>query len=131
MISDQDYRALAEFRFALRRFTAFSKEQAVQAGLSPQQHQALLAIRGSGRPEVTVGDIAERLTLQPHSASELVNRMEMAGLIARRHSATDRRCVTVAITDRGTRLLEELSAAHRRELLEMRPMLIELLASLD
>lgn len=130
MVTDEEYRVLADFRFALRRFTAFSEAQAVSTGLSPQQHQALLAIRGSRTAAMTIGELAERLALKPHTISELIDRMATAGLVERARSAADRRCVTVVITPRGADLLETLSAAHRSELRQLRPMLVDLLASL-
>jgi hypothetical protein len=45
-LADEDYTALADFRHALRQFLAFSEQAATTCGLTPQQHQALLAIAG-------------------------------------------------------------------------------------
>ena len=76
-----DYRLLAEFRHHLRAFTAFSEDAARAAGLAPQQHQALLAIKGAASAEdATVGFLAEELLLQPHSAAELAERMVKSGV---------------------------------------------------
>lgn len=130
MLTDAEYQALADFRFALRGFYAFSEAQAAAAGLSAQQHQALLAIRGSRGEGMAIGDLADRLALKPHTVSELIDRMAAAGLVERQRSATDRRRVALMITPRGEKLLGALSAAHRDELRRMRPLLIELLASL-
>ncbi|MBS0502280.1 MAG: MarR family transcriptional regulator [Proteobacteria bacterium] len=130
MLTDAEYQALADFRFALRGFYAFSEAQAAAAGLSAQQHQALLAIRGSRGEGMAIGDLADRLALKPHTVSELIDRMAAAGLVERQRSAADRRRVALTITPRGEKLLGALSAAHRDELRRMRPLLIELLASL-
>ena len=130
MLSDEDYQVLANFRFALRHFAAFSEAQAAAAGLTAQQHQALLAIRGAGSGEVTIGQVAARLALKPHTASELIERMAAAGLVARVKSPADRRRSVLTVTERGSTLLEKLSATHRQELRQMRPLLIELLAAL-
>lgn len=130
MLTDAEYQALADFRFALRGFYAFSEAQAAAAGLSAQQHQALLAIWGSRGEGMAIGDLADRLALKPHTVSELIDRMAAAGLVERQRSATDRRRVALMITPRGEKLLGALSAAHRDELRRMRPLLIELLASL-
>ena len=46
-LTKADYEAPTTFRRVLRQFTAFSEQAAPQAGLTPQQHQALLAIKGS------------------------------------------------------------------------------------
>ena len=44
-LSDGDYATLAGFRYALRQFARYSEAAAEKAGLTPRQHQALLAIR--------------------------------------------------------------------------------------
>ena len=112
-----EYRALAEFRYQLRRFLRFSEDAATEVGVEPRQHQLLLAVRGIP-PGVatTVGTLAERLQLRHHSTVELIDRCEERGLVVRRHSGTDRRQVIVAITTNGERLLRKLSVAHRTEL---------------
>ncbi|MCW2319282.1 DNA-binding MarR family transcriptional regulator [Rhodoblastus acidophilus] len=126
-LDDRDYAALADFRAALRAFLAFSEARAVEVGLSPQQHQALLAIRGAPGAEATIGYVAERLILKPHSASELISRLEALDLVARRASETDRRKTTLVLTERAADLLGELSAIHREEIRRLKPLLLELL----
>jgi len=112
-----DYRRLAEFRHALRRFLAFSEAAARQAGITPQQHQALLAIKGAPKPEaVTVGYLAGQLLLQPNSAAELVDRMVNCGLLTRQEAPDDRRRVVLTFTPSADKALHALSAAHIREL---------------
>jgi DNA-binding MarR family transcriptional regulator len=125
-ISESDYAALAEFRFAVRRFLHFSEEQAARAGLSPQQHQALLAMRAADA-DMTVGELAERLLLKPHSASGLVDRLHALGLADRRESPDDRRRTLIHLTAKAKQLLERLTEAHRDELVRMRPLLGSLL----
>ncbi len=126
-LTDADFVALSGFRHALRRFLQFSGDAAVGAGLTPQQHQALLAIRASEGREILVGALAERLLLRPHSATELVNRMEKLDLVRRVAGATDRRQVTIRLTAKGDQLLNGLTEAHRAELRRLRPMLTELM----
>jgi len=116
-VDESDYQALAEFRFALRRFLAFSEEAARAAGLTPQQHQALLAIRGyPTRDRVTVSELAERLMIRHHSAVELIDRLSRAGLIVRAGDPADRRRVQIALTAKAQRKLKGLAAAHLEEL---------------
>ncbi|MGN6501228.1 MAG: MarR family winged helix-turn-helix transcriptional regulator [Tsuneonella sp.] len=129
-LGEQDYAALASFRFELRRFLRFSEEAAANAGLTPQQHLALLAIRARGTEGVLVGDLAERLMLKPHSASELVKRLAKHGLVERRPGSADRRQVRIALTDGARELLASLSASHKAELRRLRPLLQRLLAAL-
>lgn len=126
----RDYELLAEFRYAMRRFLAFSERAAGAAGLTPQQHQALLAVKGF-RGRVGVGELAERLQLRHHSAVGLVDRLEQRGLLARERSTDDARRVLLAVTSRGERILARLSAAHRDELRRLRPHLVGLLEGLD
>jgi DNA-binding MarR family transcriptional regulator len=123
-ISKTEYEILAEFRFALRRFTRFSDTAVGEVGLTPQQHQALLAIRGfPGREQITIGELAERLQIKHHSAVGLVNRLEAEGLIDRSTAPHDRRKVFISLTQRGLSILEKLSSTHREELLWLSPQL--------
>jgi DNA-binding MarR family transcriptional regulator len=126
-----DYAALADFRHALRQFLVFSERHAAEQGLTAQQHQVLLAIRGASGERVTIGTIADRLVIRPHSASGLVERLETLGLIARTVSESDRRQALIELTPKARALLEQLSATHREELRRLRPMLTDLLARLD
>jgi DNA-binding MarR family transcriptional regulator len=122
------YETLAAFRYALRKFTHFSETAAQAAGITPQQHQALLAIKGfPGRDRVSVGELAERLQLRHHSAVGLIDRLVMDQLVARAQSMTDRRQVFIQVTRRGEKMLEKLSAAHRKQLQQIGPELSRLL----
>jgi len=116
-IRDADYKALAAFRHALRLFLAFSESAARDVGLTPQQHQALLAIKGypSGGP-VTVGDLAAQLLIRHNSAVELVNRLVGAGLLEKAARPDDRRQVILVLTDEAEAVLDALSASHLTEL---------------
>lgn len=126
-MTNSDYEALADFRFALRRFVSFSEAKAAEFGLTPQQHQALLAIRGATGP-VTIGYVAERLILKPNSASGLVDRLEALGLLQRRHPAEDRRRTLLSLTDQAETMLSGLAQTHRAQIVQMRPMLTDLLS---
>jgi DNA-binding MarR family transcriptional regulator len=127
-LSIAEYRALAEFRFEIRRFLQFSVEAARAHGLEPQQHQLLLAIKGmpEGR-RPTIGELAERLQIQPHSAVELVNRSVEHGSIRREQAGEDRREVLIRLTRRGEALLRRLSIAHHAELETTGPVLAKAL----
>ncbi len=119
-----DYTALAEFRYQIRRFLRFSEEAARAAGVEPQQHQLLLAMKGLPRGlQPTIGNLAERLQIQHHSAVELVNRLERAGLVERHRGEHDRREVLVQLSAKGERLLRDLSLYHQDELRNSGPAL--------
>ncbi|HEY0783817.1 MAG TPA: MarR family transcriptional regulator [Thermoanaerobaculia bacterium] len=127
-VSAREYEQLAAFRYALRQFHSFSEEAARGAGLTPQQHQALLAIKGfPDRQKVTIGDLAERLQVRHHSAVGLVDRLTTQGLLERHVNLDDRRQVHVALTERGLAVLEQLAAAHRDEIQRIGPQLRRLL----
>lgn len=130
-LADADYAALADFRHALRRFLSFSEDAATARGLTPQQHQALLAIRGAGDRPVTVGYVAERLILKPHSATGLIDRLEALGLVERRAAPGDRRRALLVLTDKAREQLAQLTATHREEILRLRPLLSDLLHQID
>jgi DNA-binding MarR family transcriptional regulator len=116
-----DYRAIAGFRRALRAFQRFSEEAARAAGVTPAQHQLLLAIRGHPKDEPpSVGDMADALQLRHHSTVELVDRAEAAGLVVREPDAADARRHLLSLTRRGSDVLERLSWLHRTELLRFR-----------
>ncbi|HEY1503666.1 MAG TPA: MarR family transcriptional regulator [Stellaceae bacterium] len=126
-----DYGRLAEFRYVLRHFLIFSENAALAAGLSAQQHQALLAIKGAGAGiPVTAGLLAERLGIRHHSAVGLLDRLAEKNLIRRQRSSADRRQVLIRATPKAERLLARLSAAHQRELQRVAPLLRGLLTQL-
>jgi DNA-binding MarR family transcriptional regulator len=108
-----------------------SREAAHAAGLTPQQHQALLAIKGfPGREFVSVGELAERLQVRHNSAVGLVDRLARQRLVRRLPSAADRRRVEVRLSRQGEAKIERLSAAHLRELRQLGPGIRELLESM-
>jgi DNA-binding MarR family transcriptional regulator len=116
-VTKEEYELLADFRFHLRQFLRFSEEAAQTVGLTPQYHQALLTIKGfPGRERVTIGELAERLQIKHHSAVGLVNRLVAQGLVVRENATDDRRIVYVSLTEAGSHVLEQLTAAHRDEL---------------
>jgi len=130
--TDDEYRRIAAFRIELRRFLHISEEAARAEHLTPQQHQALLAVRGapSGAPP-TVGQLADWLQIRPHSAFELVSRMVERNLLRRLPSEDDRRRVCLALTVHGAERLERLTEAHRAELRRLGESIIEAARSLD
>lgn len=120
-ITKRDYEALAAFRWAIRRFLQFSEEAARAAGLTPQQHQLLLALKGyPGRDWATITELSERLGVHQPSVTNLVRRMETSGLVERRADQKDRRSVSVRATERGEEVLVHLSRQHLSELKKLR-----------
>ena len=131
-LSDAGYRSLARFRHALRTFQRFSENAARDAGLTPAQHQLLLAIRGhdgSGPPSLS--DVAEHLQLKLHSAGELVGRASANGLVERWSDPEDHRRALLGLTPDGAAELAELSVQHRQELRRFRREMNDVLRELD
>jgi DNA-binding MarR family transcriptional regulator len=121
-LTDDDYRRLLELRTGLRRFLRWSEQHAEAAGLTPAQHQLLLAIRGHSDPRgPTVGDVADYLLLRHHSAVGLVDRAANAGLITRSQDPDNLSVVRLRLTDEGSRQLEALSEQHLEELAHLAP----------
>jgi DNA-binding MarR family transcriptional regulator len=130
-LTDRDYTALAQFRFQLRRFLHFSDQAARVAGLEPQQHQLLLAIKGlAEQGSAPVGQLAEWLQVRHHSAVELIDRAASRGLVERMPDVLDRRRILVRLTSHGEAILHQLSLEHRVELRLAAPMLLVSLGTL-
>lgn len=128
-VSAADYRALAEFRYQIRRFLNVSDQAARAAGLEPQQYLLLLALRGlpEGR-HATILTLAERLQLRHHSAVGLIDRLEKRELVRRVRGKEDRRQVLLSLTARGEQILGKLA---RKRLAELRFSGPELVRALD
>ena len=121
-VTQTEYEMLAALRYSLRQFLRFSEEAAQGLGLTPQQHQALLAIKGfPGRDRINIGELAERLQLRHHSAVGLAGRLVRKKLVQRKRDATDHRQAYLTLTRRGQSLLEQLSAAHKEQLRRIGP----------
>jgi DNA-binding MarR family transcriptional regulator len=123
-LTKQDFEALAQFRFAIRRYLRFSEETVRDHGLAPQQYVLLLALKGfPDRDWATVRELADRLQLRHHSVVELVDRVQAQGLVERATHPDDGRAVRVLLTADGEALLGRLSALHRDELRRMEAVL--------
>ncbi|WP_448624974.1 MarR family winged helix-turn-helix transcriptional regulator [Geodermatophilus sp. URMC 64] len=119
-LTKQDFEALARFRFGIRRYLRFSEETVRRHGVTPQQYQLMLALKGfPDRDWAVVRELADRLQLRHHSVVELVSRAQGEGYVTRTADPDDARAVRVSLTDEGERLLGRLSALHRDELRRM------------
>lgn len=137
MLSDQDYRDQADFRAALRRFLHFAEEQCGMYGITPQQYQLLLSVRGHpAYPRVTIGLVAEALQIRHHSASLLVDRTVRRGLLDRREDPDDRRRALLTLLPEGQRILDAVIGANRAQMASLRgslfrDSLMQMLATYD
>ena len=123
-LTEQDYEKLLGFRTALRQFLRWSEEQAKTIGLTPAQHQLLLAIKGHpGEAAPTIGEHSDYLVSKHHSVVELIDRAVDGGLVERRRDEVDHRIVHLVLTPLGEERIEELSQLHREELRRLAPLL--------
>ena len=122
-----EYENLLAFRTSLRHFLHWSHSQARAVGLTPAQHQLMVAVKGhpDGK-DPAVSDLAGYLLLRHHSAVELVGRAAAAGLVERQPDAEDRRITRVRLTADGEARLSRLTAAHLGELRTLAPVLDQL-----
>lgn len=119
-LTKEDFEALARFRFGIRRYLRFSEQTVRKHGITPQQYQLLLALKGfPGREWATVRELADRIQLLHHSVVELVNRAQRQQLVQRAEHPHDARAVRVLLSSEGERVLARLSALHRDELRRM------------
>lgn len=124
-LSLSDYRALAEFRYQIRKFLRFSERAVRAAGVETRQYQLMLAIKGMPEGErPRIRELANRMQIQHHSAVELVNRLEAGGYVRRERGRNDRREVLLGLTAKGERVLEELALHHHEELRSTAPDLV-------
>ncbi|MGH3320856.1 MAG: MarR family winged helix-turn-helix transcriptional regulator [Streptosporangiaceae bacterium] len=131
-LTAEDFSDLLEFRTSLRRFQRWSERQAKGVGLTPAQHQLLLAVKGHAhRRGPSIGDLAGYLLLRHHSAVELVNRVEASGLVRRARDPDDARVVRITLTRRGEGRLERLATLHLTEIRRLAPLLEHLVVDLD
>ena len=126
-----DFKAMAELRYQIRRFLRFSENAARAAGIEPQQHQLLLAVRGlPDGLKPTIGVLAERMQLQHHSTVELIDRLVDRGFLSRLRATDDRRQVFVKLTHDGEEFLKKLSLYHLQELQSAGPKFLQILRGL-
>lgn len=122
-----DYEQLLGFRTALRRFLRWSETEARAAGLTPAQHQLLLAVRGHPGPAgPTIGELSDYLVLRHHSVVELIDRAVAAGLVRRERDGDDNRVVRLRLSADGERAIEDLTLLHLEEIRRLAPALREL-----
>jgi DNA-binding MarR family transcriptional regulator len=130
-LSRTEYKALAEFRYQIRRYLRYMEEKARARGYNPQQYQLLLAIEGLPEHQLpTIKTVAERMQLNHNTTVGLVDRCEKRGLLRRERAGLDRRVVTLVLTPAGKRMMQEQASASRSELQEIGPVLFSSLRQL-
>jgi DNA-binding MarR family transcriptional regulator len=130
-VAIEEYRALADFRYYLRRFLVFAEASAKLEHLSASQYQVLLALKGlPPESRSTIGYLADRLQVKHHSAVEIVDRMARRGLVRRVRASADRRQVFVTLTRSGSGLLRRVAARNLHHLRATQPALVKAIAAI-
>lgn len=120
-LSKSDYETLAQFRRSLRVFLRLSEDAAREVGITPQQHQILLAVKGQANREwASISEIADSLQLRHHTVVGLIDRSEAAHLVSRKPDPEDRRLVRVSLTDQGEAVLAKMATHDSDELVRLR-----------
>ena len=113
----RDFESALAFRIGLRRFLHWSEQQSRAVGLTPVQHQLLVAIKGHpGDRPPTVSEVADYLMLRRHSVVGLVDRAEAAGFVRRCPDGRDGRVVRLELTEEGDRVVNDLTHVHLAEM---------------
>ena len=117
-LNSDDYDALAEFRYLLRKFLRFSKDfLRANGNVNAEQYEALLAIKAFASPGgLTISQLSERLQIKHHSAVNIVDRLVERKLITRETAEVDRRRRHLGLTAKGEKFIEELAGVHRKEI---------------
>ncbi len=125
LIEHNDIELLAKLQREIRHFLQFSEQAAISAGIPPQQHQLLLQVAGAPNGTlITIGYIANVMSLRHHTVVELSKRCELAVLVCRTHDPNDRRRVVLDLTLLGNHKLRQLSNFHSHQLWDLAPNLI-------
>lgn len=131
-LEQSDFELLLRLRTGLRRFLRWSERESRAAGITPAQHQLLLAIKGHPDPRgPTIGDVATYLVVQHHTAVSLVDRAAAAGLVRRNADRANASVVRLSLTAAGRERLEALTHHHREELAHLAPTMRALWAALE
>lgn len=80
--------------------------------------ERILIILGE-EEEMTQRDLTERIVIQPGSASEVIGKLESAGLLTRTPSEKDRRTSVVRLTEAGRSKAEEAAQQRKQRHTEM------------
>jgi len=123
-----DVIAATRFRAALRALTASAERKTRRQGITSQQYQLLLVIKGAPdrSEELSVGNVAAALQVAQSTATELIARAEDRGLVQRSGSLQDGRRSMIRLTEVG----EDVFGRCFRELGQERGALIAALGEL-
>lgn len=107
---------LTSLRRIIRALDVRSRYLAKTVGLTVPQLVVLTAVDES--PEITAGQIAERVSLSQATVTSIIDRLEGRRLVTRVRSENDRRKVWIQITDSGQELLAKSPSILHEEFVD-------------
>ncbi|MBT9156459.1 MAG: putative HTH-type transcriptional regulator YusO [Firmicutes bacterium] len=118
-MTDQDFlKTVDDVERLLRTVSVIIKKRGreilVDFGITPPQFSALLTLIQNG--DLTIGELGEKMYLACSTATDLVDRMERNGLVARERDTNDRRVIRLRVLESGHQMLGEVMQARRRYL---------------
>jgi DNA-binding MarR family transcriptional regulator len=106
---------LGAHALALRGVEAYLKA----SGLPPLAWYDVLWELERAGGELRIGELAERLVVEPYNATRLVDRLAAEGLLRRERAAEDRRGARVLLTENGRGLRRRMWPEYEHAVLEL------------
>lgn len=97
---NQEEQVLISLRQIIRATDIYSRQLSKEVGLTAPQLLILQAIRGLGA--VSISKLSEEISLSQATVTNIMDRLESRGLVARHRSTQDRRVVHTTLTEEGT-----------------------------
>jgi DNA-binding MarR family transcriptional regulator len=107
----------------VRLWALHTRELSRNYDLSVSQLLCLQTLHENGR--MSMSDIAESIMVNVSTVTGIVDRLERKGLIERQRETTDRRVITIALTEKGTSLAENSPPAVHHKIVRTVQMLSE------
>ena len=121
MSFDFDEKTVAELEKLLRYISENLKQRGreilTQYPITPPQFVALQWLLEEG--DLTIGELSNKMYLACSTTTDLVDRMEKNGLIARVKDQHDRRVVRIHLLEKGERIIDEVIKKRQHDLAQV------------
>ena len=107
---------LIKIRKIVRSINLESKKIQKEYGVSIPQVLCLNYLSKAYNFQATQGEIRKFLQLNSSTTSGIIHRLEIKGLVARLPKIGDKRTVTISLTSKGDKLLEQLPSLLHEQL---------------
>lgn len=92
---------LRAIRRIVQGITIHSKQLYRQSGLTVPQLLCLRAIASAGDGEITAAEVSRQIGIGPATVTGILDRLERSDLVIRQRRSSDRRKVSLVLTDKG------------------------------